>query len=86
MDMDYELLRRYAGMQQGKISLDQAKTMGFVQDANDELLYEEAGKNIELYLAGQPDNEIASPVLDMAVIDEILARIKGNKQNDNSNE
>ena len=84
--MDYELLRRYAGMQQGKIRLEQAKTMGFVQDANDELLYEEAGKNIEQYLAGQPDNEIASPVVDMALIDEILARIKGNKQKDNSDE
>jgi|688.fasta_scaffold1117183_2 hypothetical protein len=76
MEMDYELLRRYAGMQQGKIRLEQAKTMGFVQDANDELLYEEAGKNIEQYLAGQPDNEIANPVIDIAVLDDILSRIK----------
>jgi hypothetical protein len=76
MEMDYELLRRYAGMQEGKITLDQAKTMGFVQDANDELLYEEAGKNTALYLAGQQDTEIASPVMDMALVDEILARIK----------
>ena len=74
--MDYELLRRYAGMQQGKIGLDQAKTMGFVQDANDELLYEEAGKNIEQYLTGQPDNEIANPVIDIAVLDDIISRMK----------
>lgn len=77
MEMDYELLRRYAGLQEAKISLQQAKEMGFVRDANDELLYEEAGRDIELYLSGQPDNEVANPVVDMTVVDEILSRIKG---------
>lgn len=79
MEMDYELLRRYAGMQEGKISLEQAKQFGFVQDANDELLWAEAGKNPAQYLDGQPDTEIANLNMSVDFVDELVSRLGLNK-------
>ena len=79
MEIDSELLRRYAGMILAHMKLDQAKQMGFVQDANDELLWNEAMTDPQSFVQDDPDTEIANPVLNTALIDEILSRI--NTQN-----
>lgn len=75
MEIDSELLRRYAGMILAKMKLDLAKEMGFVQDANDELLWNEAATDPEGYTQDSPDTEIANPVVDMSVIDDLLSRL-----------
>ncbi|CAB4144888.1 hypothetical protein UFOVP1296_15 [uncultured Caudovirales phage] len=75
MEIDSELLRRYAGMILAKMKLDQAKQMGFVQDANDELLWNEAMTDPQSFVQDAPDTEIVNPELDTALIDEILSRI-----------
>lgn len=77
MDIDYELLRRYAGYILGEMTLAQAKTVGFVQDANDEDHWNMASNNPEQYVQDSPDSEIPPLLIhDMTVIDDMLTRVK----------
>ena len=76
MEMDYELLRRYAGYADTGLTLAQAKEAGFVQDANDEMLWNEAAANIDKYTADSPDSEIVNPTTyDEATWDLIWSRV-----------
>lgn len=77
-DIDWEMLRRFAGFMQGGLTLEQAKAAGFVQDANDEMHWDMAAEDPEFYTKDSPDTEIVNiAITDMKVVDEMLARIKG---------
>lgn len=77
MDLDYQMLRRYAGYILTKMTLEQAKEIGFVQDANDIDHWNLAATDPEGYTADSPDTEIVDVAIhDMTIIDDMLARIK----------
>lgn len=78
MELDYVLLRRYAKLIQGKTSLDAARTQGWVQDANDEELWNLAATDPQTYTKNDPDTEIVDPQIhDMSVFEEMYNRLFG---------
>lgn len=76
-ERDNQLIRRYASYIRSGLSLNDAKKIGFVQDASDEEHWTIAAEDPEFYTKGNSDTEIVDPAIyDETVLEDMMGRIQ----------